>query len=231
MLIRKVLPEHHLSPDARDVIKLGTGLISTMTALVLGLLIASAKDSYDATSNELIDLSANVVLLDRAFAHYGPETAPIRELLHTVVAGIHDQLWSKNPAPDRDLDPSLYGADAMLDNIEALSPKSDAQRSLQTQALAIATVAGKTRWLIFEQGTKTVATPFLVILICWLVALFLIFGVLAPYNSTLVATLLVCALTVSSAIFLILEMYQPFAGLLRISDASLRSALMHLGGQ
>ena len=230
MLLRKVLPEQHLGSDPRDVIKLATGLISTMTALVLGLLIASAKDSYDATSNELIDLSANVVLLDRTLAHYGPEAAPIRKLLHNVVVGILDN-EPRNRTRARDLDASVYGADAILDNIEALSPKSEAQRSLQTQALAIATVAGKTRWLIFEQGTKTVATPFLVILVSWLTILFVIFGALAPYNSTLMATLFVCALTVASAILLILEMYRPFQGLLQLSDASLRSALMQLGGQ
>jgi hypothetical protein len=202
-----------------------------MTALVLGLLISSAKDSYDATSNELIDLSANAVLLDRTLAHYGPETAPIRELLHSVIVGIRDRMWSKNRTPSRALDPSLYGGDAVLDNIEALSPKSEAQRSLKIQALAIATIAGKTRWLMFEQETKTVATPFLVILVCWLTVLFIIFGTLAPYNSTLAATLLVCVMTVASAIFLILEMYRPFEGLFQISDASVRSALVHLGGQ
>lgn len=231
MLIRKVLPEYHLGPDARDVIKLGTGLISTMTALVLGLLISSAKDSYDATSNELIDLSANVVLLDRTLAHYGPEATPIRGLLHEVVAGILNQISSQNRAQARDLDPSAYRADAMIDNIEALSPQSETQRSLRTVAITMATAAGKTRWLIFEQRTKTVSTPFLVILASWLTILFLIFGILAPYNPTLTITLLVCAITVASAILLILEMYEPLEGLFKISDAPLRSALMHLGGQ
>jgi hypothetical protein len=228
--MRRVLPERHLAPDGRDVIKLGTGLISTMTALVLGLLITSAKESYEATGNELIDLSANVVLLDHALADYGPETAPIREQLHGAVAAIVDQLWHKNRTLDRDLDPSPHGGDAVFDSIAALSPKTEVQHSLQTQASTIALVIGKTRWLVFEQGTKTVAPRFLVILGSWLAALFVIFGFLAPYNPTVMGTLLVCAIIVASAIFLILEMYRPFDGLFRISDASLTSALMHLGG-
>jgi hypothetical protein len=203
------------------------GLIATMTALVLGLLIASAKDSFDAKSKGVTDMSANLVLLDRTLAHYGPETGPIRDLLHSAVVRILEQTWSTDSNPD----PAATGGEVIYDKILALSPKSDAQRSLQSQALAIAMAVGKTRWLIFEQRSDSIATPFLVMLVSWLTILFISFGLYAPSNPTVIATLLVCAASVSSAILLILEMYKPFAGLIQVSQAPLRAALMHLGGQ
>ena len=88
LLLQTVLPRHHLHVDSKDVVKLGMGLVGTMAALVLGLLVASAKGSYDAQSTELTDLAANVVLLDRVLAHYGPETKEARELLRSTVAQI-----------------------------------------------------------------------------------------------------------------------------------------------
>jgi hypothetical protein len=227
MLLHNALPKHHLSAEAKDLIRLGMGLIGTMTALVLGLLIASAKDSFDAKSKEVTDMSANLVLLDRTLAHYGPETGPIRDLLHSAVVRILEQTWSTDSNPD----PAATGGEVIYDKILALSPKSDAQRSLQSQALAIAMAVGKTRWLIFEQRSDSIATPFLVMLVSWLTILFISFGLYAPSNPTVIATLLVCAASVSSAILLILEMYKPFAGLIQVSQAPLRAALMHLGGQ
>ena len=98
MSIRAILPQHHLSSDSKDVVKLGMGIVATLSALVLGLLIASAKGSYDAQSTELTQMSAKVILLDRMLAHYGPETKGTRDLLRSSVARILDQLWSKRPA-------------------------------------------------------------------------------------------------------------------------------------
>jgi hypothetical protein len=225
MLLHAALPKDHLTAEAKDLIKLGMGLIGTMTALVLGLLIASAKDSFDAQSKEVTDMSANLVLLDRTLAHYGPETGPIRGLLHSAVVRMLEQTWSTDSNPD----PGATGGEVMYDKILALSPKDDAQRSLQSQALAFAMAVGKTRWLMFGQRSNTVATPFLLMLVAWLTILFISFGLNAPPNPTVMATLLVCAASVSSAILLILEMYKPFAGLIQVSQTPLRAALAHLG--
>jgi hypothetical protein len=83
-LLRAALPEHHRNADSRDIVKLAMGLVGTMAALVLGLLVASAKSSFDDQSAELTGLSANVVVLDRVLAHYGPETKDARELLGMI---------------------------------------------------------------------------------------------------------------------------------------------------
>jgi hypothetical protein len=230
MFLRAVLPEHHLSPDSRDVVKLGTGLIATMAALVLGLLIASAKSSYDTQSNELTDMSSKVILLDRVLAHYGPEAKEARDQLHGNVIRILDQMWPKAGAGDpSQLDISSPGAEVLYDKIQELSPKDEKQRTLQTTALSVAIELGKTRLLMYEQGVGSISFPMLVVLIFWLTIIFISFGLFAPLNPTVIGSLFVCALSVSAAILLILEMYTPYAGLIQISSAPLRAALAHLG--
>ena len=205
------------------------GLIGTLTALVLGLLIASAKNFYDAQSSELTEMSAKIVLLDRVLAHYGPETKEPRDLLHSAVARTLDRLWPKDPGQHSQMEPTAAGGEIVFDKIQELSVKNDTQRSLQAQALNMAIDLGKMRWLMFEQGGSFISTPLLAVLVFWLAIIFSSFGLFAPRNATTIATLFVCALSVSGAIFLILEMYTPFEGLMQISSTPLRNALAHLG--
>jgi hypothetical protein len=225
IFLHAVLPQHHLSSESKDIVKLGMGLVGTMAALVLGLLVASAKGSYDTQSAELTQMSANIALLDRALALYGPETKEARNLLRGAVARILDQMWSSASLSV----PTAAGGEILYEKIQGLSPKNDTQRSLQGQALSMAVDLGKTRWLMYEQATTSVSMPLVIVLVCWLTAIFISFGLFAPFNATVVASLFVSALSVSGAIFLILEMYTPYAGLVKISDAPLRAALAHLG--
>ncbi len=229
MLLRTALPEHHLSSDSKDIVKLGMGLVGTMAALVLGLLVASAKGSYDLQGSELTQLSANVALLDRVLAHYGPETKEARDLLRGIVARILDRMWSKDRAGSGQSDPSSAGGEALYDKIQGLSPKNDSQRWLQTQALNMTVGMGQMRWSMYEQGTTSVSVPLLVILVLWLTLILGSFGLFAPSNATVIASLCLSALSVSAAIFLILEMYTPFSGTIQLSSAPLRAALAHLG--
>jgi len=228
LFLRKSLPDDHLSGDSKDVVKLGMGLIGTMAALVLSLLISSAKGSYDIRSSEVAQLSANVMLLDRALAHYGPEAREARDLLRGSVAWVIDQTWPARSAGPSQPMPTA-GAEAFYNAIQALSPQNDAQRSLQAQALTIGTSLGQTRWLLVGQSAHSIPRPFLVVLICWLAFIFGSFGLFARANTTVIAALFVCALSFSSAIFLILELDRPFEGLIQISSAPLREALGRLG--
>jgi hypothetical protein len=229
ILLHAVLPPHHLSAESKDIVKLGMGLVGTMAALVLGLLVASAKGSYDAQSAELTRMSANIALLDRVLANYGPETKEARALLRGAVLRALDQIWSKDGTSASRLAPPSAGGEILYDKITGLSPKNDTQRSLQSQALSIAMDLGKTRWLMYEQTTTSVSMPLLLVLVLWLTVIFISFGLFAPFNGTVVASLFVSALSVSGAIFLILDMYTPYAGLVQISRAPLRAALAHLG--
>ena len=229
IFLRTALPEGHLGKDTKDHVLLGMALVSTMAALVLGLLIASAKSSYDAQNTALVENSARVVLLDRVLAHYGPETKETRELLRNVYAGFLERTWPKNRANAASLEEPSIEAEAVIDKIQELSPKDETQRSLKTQALSIVWVVSQTRWLLYAQQAASISTPLLVTLVCWLIAIFVSFGLFAPRNASAVVGMFVSAASVSGAILMILEMYTPYSGLMQLSSAPLRAALTQLG--
>jgi hypothetical protein len=232
MLLRAWLPDEHLSADTKDVVKLGMGLIGTMTALVLGLLVASAKSSFDTQRTGLAQLSANIILLDRALAHYGPEAKDARDMLRSSVTDLLEQTWpGENPqAAQAGAGGGTEGKyEGLYERIQQLTPKTDSQRDLKAQALKTGTDIAQTRWLMFAQKGSSVPVPFLVVMVAWLTLLLASFSLFAPRNMTVFVTLLICTLAVSSAIFLILELDRPFNGMIQISSAPLRNALAQLG--
>jgi len=229
MSIRAVLPQQHLNADSKDVVKLGMGIVATLSALVLSLLIASAKGSYDAQSTELTQMSAKVILLDRVLAHYGPETKETRDPLRGSVARVLDQTWSRGHSSTSQLDAPSGGAEILVDKIQAFAPKDDRQRSLQTQAMSIVLDLGQMRWLQYAQGSASISMPLLVVLVFRLTTIFVGFGLFAPANATVLTSLLVSALSASAAILLILELYSPYSGLIQIPSAPLRDALTQQG--
>ena len=230
MFLRTRLPEHHQSADSQRIVNLGAGIIGTMAAHVLGLLVASAKGTYDAQNNELTTVGAKLVLLDRGLALYGPEAKDARDQLRRVVSQMIEHLWPNerrsevDSSGDQSADPvALYEA------IQQLSPQNETQRSIKAMAVAVVTDVGQTRWLMFEQQTLSISKPLLVILVFWLTINFLSFGLFAPHNATVITTLCLCALAVAGAIFLILELYQPFGGFIQIPSTTLRNALAQMG--
>jgi hypothetical protein len=227
MVLRSRLPDHHLGPDSRDAIKLATAIIGTLSALALGLLIASAKRSFDDAGAERRTSAARVLLLDRVMAHYGPETnkmrATLRRVIETRLSAERD-----NTGSDAVLAEGL-DVEAVQDHLRALSPQTEAQRWLQSRALQLSGDIAEARWLRTETELGGFPTPFLAILVLWLALLFASFGLLAPGNGTVVVTLFVCAVSVSAALVLIIDMDHPYLGFIRVSDAPLRSALKGLG--
>ena len=227
MWLRTILPEHHLNAETKDLVKLGVGLIGTMAALLLGLLVASAKSSYDTRSSELTQMAANTILLDRTLAHYGPETAEVRGILKGAVARMIALVWGTD-GKGQGIGTQTSG-EIIYDKIQELSPHTDAQKTLQSQAESMAVSLGQTRWLLFEQASSSISKPFLVVVVFWLSMLFVSFGLFAPTNATAITTLLVSAISVSGAMFLILELDAPFSGVIQISSAPLRNALTVMG--
>jgi hypothetical protein len=233
MAVRAFLPESHMNSETRDVVKLGMGLIGTMTALVLGLLIASAKGSFDTQRNGLAQLSGNVIFLDRILARYGKGSEGVRKMLRASVADMIQRTWpeeNQQSGQTQEKSGTEGRYEAVYERIEELAPENENQRALQAQALKIATDLGQTRWLLFAQKGSSIPTPFLVVMVSWLTLILASFSLFAPRNAMAFVTLLVCALAVSSAIFLILELDQPFGGVIQISSAPLRNALAQLGG-
>jgi Protein of unknown function (DUF4239) len=230
MFLRAVLPQHHLNTDTKDAVKLAIALVATMGALVLSLLISTAKSAYDTRSSEFVQMSADIVLLDRVLARYGPEAKDARSLLRRSVAASIERLWPTTGARPAGFDPTAASpVEALYDTIEELPAQTESQRSLQVQALNLAMNLGHTRFLLYEQAGGSVPLPFLVVLVFWLTIIFASFGLFAPGNATVTTAFLVCALSVSGAIFLILELDRSFEGMIQVSSAPLRQALARLG--
>jgi len=231
MGLRNVLPAHHLTDASKDVVKLGIGLIATTAALVLGLLIASAKTAFDTQNTEVRQAAASVLLLDRTLAHYGPETKETRDLIKRLIAYRLALTWPEAGAPAETLDATE--TTAPVEDVEArirdLSPPNDSHRWLQSRALQLISDLEQTRWLLFGGAGNTIPVPFLAVLVFWVAVIFLSFGLYAPPNGTVVVALLVAALSISAAIYLIVELDHPFEGLMKISGAPLRYTLAHLG--
>jgi hypothetical protein len=230
MFLRSRLPGHHLSGDTKDVVRLGTGLIGTMAALVLGLLIASANSTFETQRSQVKQLTANIVFLDLTLAQYGPETDSLRNLLRRAVATLADRIWRENGSDSGKADAfeASAGALSFYREILKLSPGDETQRSLQTRAIDTSNDLTKTRLLLFAQAGGSIPMPFLVILISWLTIIFGSFSLFADNNATTVGALGLFALSASASIFLILELSQPFTGLMMISSEPLRNALAPL---
>jgi hypothetical protein len=231
MVLHRKLPDHHLDTESKDVVKLVMGLIATMAALVLSLLVASGNSSYQLQESSVQSLSANVLLLDRLLALYGPDAREARDELHQVVTVVHDRMWSLDGSTTADLDPTA--TQKMTSDfavaLEKLSPKTESQGVLKTQAMQIGQSLAQTRLLMFEQSGSSISWPFLTILVFWLCMLFLGFGLFAQFNATVTVALFIGAVSVAGAIFLILELNEPYSGFMRISQGPMQHALTLIG--
>jgi len=228
MVVRPLLSETHLHPDSKDVVKMATGLIGTLTALVLGLLIASAKSSFDQKTTQVKQITATVILLDDLLAEYGPQAIPARNLLRQSIQPLADRIWRENETSASK--PSHFESSAASlafeKELSHLSPSNDAQRSLQSRATQSFTDVAQIRLQLFTQSGGSIPVPFLIILVFWLSAIFVSSTLFARTNVVVMASLFVCALSFSCAIFLVLELDSPFTGLMRIPSATLRGALL-----
>ena len=225
MLLRRFLPEHHLSSDTKDAVKLAMGLVATMAALLLGLLVSSAKGTYDAQRNQVIQMAAKIAVLDRVLVLYGPEAADVRAQFRAAVEEAVRRVWFQagsvplNKLADHHAGEAVHGA------IQQLTPHNDEQRLLKSQAVSLGMEIGEMRSLMIAQSVASISRPLLVVVVCWLVVIFFSFSLLAPPNATATLALVVSAFSVASAIFLILELDRPFGGLIQIPSEPLLNAL------
>jgi hypothetical protein len=230
MAVRPWLSEDHLNSDSKDVVKLTAGLIGTLAALVLGLLIASAKGTFDQKTSQVRQMTATIILADDLLAQYGPEGAPVRKLLRQSIPPLANRIWHEEelPAGKPVRFESTAEAAAFESELERLSPNNDVQRSLQSRAIQAFTEGAQIRLQLFAQTGGSIPVPFLVILVFWLSAIFASVTLFARTNPVVMASLSICALSFACAIFLVLELDNPFTGLMGVSSATLRSALLPL---
>jgi hypothetical protein len=223
--VHPYLPEDHLSADSRDAVKLAMGLVATMTALVLGLLVSSAKEAYDTKRSEVIQMAAKIAFLDRVLALYGPEAAEARTELRATVAAAVQRIWPTDGNRSGQLGPNEQAGDAVYVAIQGLAPHDDTQRALKTQIANLMVDLGQLRALLIAQSIPSISMPMLIILVSWLVVIFFGFSLIAPPNSTTTLALVAAAFSVACAIFLILELDQPFGGLIHIPSEPIINVL------
>jgi hypothetical protein len=230
MRLRKLLPESHFNDDFYRVLTLSTGLVVTMAALVIGMLVSSAKSGYDATQNQFIQECSNIVMFDRLLASYGPEAKEARSRLRSTVQASLAHLWPDESSSAKIELAASHDIQSVYESVLALSPKDAPQILNKSEAVTMVIELRRMRWLLLvESHYNSLSLPLLMILASWLVAIFIVFGLLAPPNPTVVTALVVCALAVAGAIFIIVQMNTPFEGLLRISGEPLRMAFQQLG--
>jgi hypothetical protein len=221
-------PEDRFTPEAKDTIRLAIGLVVTMTGLVLGMLVSSAKTFYDGQTSRVSEMSAQIILISDLLTAYGPEAGQLRIEGHRSIEEIVDRIWPISKSQRFELSPGASSA-LYYRQVELLTPKNEAQASAKAQLLAAILNLKRTYWLMFLQSEQTsITVPLLSVVTTWLVIIFFSFGIFAPRTPNVVLTLLICALAVSGAIFIILSMNSPFTGVLKISPVAVRDALDQL---
>ena len=227
--VRDRLPAPHLSKESQDVVRLGMGLIATMTALLLGLVTAAARGTFDGQDAAVKASAVNILTMDRHLARFGPETAQTRELLRRVLAFRIETTWPTEGGKREFGDGlPLQTVEDIENQIVNLSPQTDAQRWFKAEALRMSQEILKVRWRLLS-STEAIPRTFVVVIIFWLTVTFASFGLYAPRNATVLGVLFVAALSVAAAVFLILELDGPFDGIVRVSGEPLRFALANLG--
>jgi hypothetical protein len=213
-------------------VRLGMGLVATMTALLLGLVTAAAKGSFDSQDLAIRNAAAGMLSLDRLLARYGPETQPIRAEFRALAAARFNEIWPADGVQAGLLQSRVKGtpaAEALEDEILQLVPQTDTQRWLKTESLKLTEEVLRTRWRLLGSATGSVPRTFLVVVIFWLSMTFGSFGLAAPRNGTVVTVFVISTFSVAAAVFLILELDGPFDGIVRISSEPFRYTLANLG--
>jgi len=229
LFLRDKLPDAHLSGDSKDVIRLATALIGTMAAVVVALLFASTRSTYEATNSQVARLTAGVVELDQLLKEYGgPESLALRQALRSDVTSMVAAIWRDDAPVTGELLRPVTHEETVLYKLRQLEPKTPVQTAIKTRALVVSNDIEQTRLILLAQPPDTLSKPFITVLVLWLCFIFASFSMSAKANPTLVAVLLICGFTAATAIYLVLELGQPFDGLLQLSNKALRHALSPL---
>ena len=216
--LRRFLPDHHLSPDSRDTVKLAMGLVATMSALLLGLLVNSAKTTYDTTHLQVMQVASKFSLLDRVLGIYGPPATAVRGELHALIEESTRRLWPDDTDLPPQTKPKAQTGDAFSVALLKLEARDDTERVLKTLAVNLTVEIAQLRSLMRVESSASISKPMLTVVVLWLLMIFLGFSLIAPPNATTNFALITSALCAAGAIFLILELDRPFGGLLRISS-------------
>jgi hypothetical protein len=227
--IRRSLPAHVLTDETRSLVSVSTAVVATVSALVLGLLISNANTSFIVLGGQVTSLSAQILRLDQILRRYGPETNAARATLRQYAEHKVTDLFPDDPADFRLGNPSTYELlQRPEDSLLALDPANSRDQWWLGQAMTLAAKIGDTRWLLAQQVGQGTPKAFVALLVFRLTLLFASFGLFAPRNFLSAVTLTLCALAVSGAVGMILELEKGFGGLVHISPQPMRQVVKAL---
>ena len=227
MVLKRTLPAALLEGGSKEDIRLGAGFLSTLAALVIGLMIASAKNTYDNQNTNIRQLGTNAVLVDQMLTKYGTEAKAARTLLREIIPSATARIWQENVSGKAGGSAFVISeaAERFYNAVEGLKPANAEQTSLKSRIIQITTDMGRTRLLVFTQSEDAIPLPFFVVLVFWLMVIFASFSLFAEPGPIVIASTLLFALSVSSALFLIVDLSHPFQGLMQISNHHLHMVL------
>lgn len=230
VFLHHLIPGRQISKETQDVVRLGTGMVSVLASLVLGLLIATAKSSYDTTDTSIRTYAADLIMLDETLRDYGDAAIPARRLLRDYTELLLQDSWPDRSGRGFVIEDRRAGdiMEHVREAIRALRPGDGGAQSLQNQAIDVSTSLLRQRWLLIEHTGPSVRPVTIAILASWIVAIFASFGMNAPRNGLVMVAFLICALSIGSSIYLILQLDSPFEGLLQVSSQPVRIALQHM---
>jgi hypothetical protein len=233
LYLQKLLPEPHSVDRSRDMIGAIVGLVSLLLALVLGTLIGSSYSFYSTQKSEIETFAAREVQLDLALAEFGDETKEARARMKQTLQGVRAMVWGDstgaNAAPDLSVAAPLEHLRDLDEYVASLDPKTPAQRQFAGAAVADAGVIEQTRLLISMQLASSISWPLVIVVLSWALILFCGFGLLSRINGTTLTALAFGAFAVGSALFLILELSQPFSGVFRVPSGAFDQMLESIG--
>ena len=222
------LPNHHVSIQTQSAITVSVAVIGTLSALVLGLMITAANTSFSTRSDELRQLSLQLIRMDRNLRRYGPEAEDARAKLRDWAVAKTQQLFPEKNQPRPSSRDTIIKLEAVQDALLSLAPKDERQRYLRTLCLTLSSTMIQARWQLEQHAQHSIPIPFLVLLIFWMTIVFASFGLFAPPNTTAIVALLLCCLALSGGIVLIMELDNPLSGLIRLPSDSMRKALVEI---
>ena len=228
LFARKRLPSHHLSSETQSAITVSVAVVGTLSALVLGLMITAANSSFSARSDEVRELSLQLIRMDRNLRRYGPESAEARANLRVWALAKLQQLFPEKGKPPVGPETTIVLLEHVQDAVLNLTPQTERQRYLRTLCATLSSTMIQARWGLEQRVGHSIPVPFLVLLIFWLTIVFTSCGLFAPANPTVIVALFLCSVAVSGGIYLIEELDKPLSGFIHISPDSMRKALVEI---
>src|SRR5436190_20902644 len=223
------LPGHQLGKETQGAVTVSVAVLGTLSALVLGLMITAANSSFSVRSEEVRELSLQLIRMDRNLRRYGPEAVEARTKLREWAIAKTQQLFPEKRRTNSSSAATIEMLEDVQEALLALQPVGERQTYLRTLCLKLSSTMIEARWALETRGSHSIPVPFLVLLIFWLAIVFASFGLFAPANPTTIVVLFLCSLAVAGGIFMIEELDKPLSGFVQLPPDAMRRALFEIG--